>query len=144
MSGNFLCFSFLQSVDYKSMSKSTCYERYCELAVYLQRVQLLSLSHEERLAFFINVYNALVIHGYLRLGFPKNMWQRYRVRRWIVLVLEAHLKCPILFALEITDYKWKTMISLCSSLTMWATWLEERCSHCRILRMVCCGETGKE
>lgn len=83
----------LQSVDYKAMSKSTCYERYCELAVYLQRVELLSLSHEERLAFFINVYNALVIHGYLRLGFPKNIWQRYRVRRCFVLVLEADLKC---------------------------------------------------
>ncbi|XP_053482897.1 uncharacterized protein zgc:152951 [Ictalurus furcatus] len=72
-----------KSVDYKSMSKSTCYERYCELAVYLQRVQLLSLSQEERLAFFINVYNALVIHGYLRLGFPKNMWQRYRFFNYV-------------------------------------------------------------
>ncbi|XP_026767433.1 uncharacterized protein zgc:152951 isoform X1 [Pangasianodon hypophthalmus] len=72
-----------KSVDYKAMSKSTCYERYCELAVYLQRVELLSLSHEERLAFFINVYNALVIHGYLRLGFPKNMWQRYRFFNYV-------------------------------------------------------------
>ncbi|GAA6108179.1 uncharacterized protein zgc:152951 isoform X1 [Tachysurus ichikawai] len=67
-----------KSVDYMAMSKSTCYESYCELAVHLQRVELLSLSHEERIAFFINVYNALVIHGYLRLGFPKNMWQRYK------------------------------------------------------------------
>ncbi|KAK3543772.1 hypothetical protein QTP70_027190, partial [Hemibagrus guttatus] len=72
-----------KSVDYKAMSKSTCYERYCELAVYLQRVELLSLSHEERLAFFINVYNALVIHGYLRLGFPQNMWQRYRFFNYV-------------------------------------------------------------
>ncbi|XP_058248713.1 uncharacterized protein zgc:152951 [Hemibagrus wyckioides] len=72
-----------KSVDYKAMSKSTCYERYCELAVYLQRVELLSLSHEERLAFFINVYNALVIHGYLRLGFPKNIWQRYRFFNYV-------------------------------------------------------------
>lgn len=87
-------FFFLQSVDYRAMSKSSCYERYCELAVYLQRVELLSLTHEERLAFFINVYNALVIHGYLRLGFPKNMWQRYRVRECFALVLEAHLKHP--------------------------------------------------
>ncbi|KAM9486296.1 uncharacterized protein Hap1MRO34_006386 [Clarias gariepinus] len=72
-----------KSVDYRAMSKSSCYERYCELAVYLQRVELLSLTHEERLAFFINVYNALVIHGYLRLGFPKNMWQRYRFFNYV-------------------------------------------------------------
>ncbi|KAI5621160.1 hypothetical protein C0J50_19095 [Silurus asotus] len=72
-----------KSVDYKALSKSACYERYCELAVSLQRVELLSLSHDERLAFFINVYNALVIHGYLRLGFPKNIWQRYRFFNYV-------------------------------------------------------------
>ncbi|TSM68917.1 hypothetical protein Baya_8384 [Bagarius yarrelli] len=69
-----------KSVDYKGLSKSTWYERYCELAVYLQRLDLLSLTHEERLAFFINVHNVLVIHGFLRLGFPKNMWQRLQIK----------------------------------------------------------------
>lgn len=71
--------SLPQSVDYKGMSMNPAFERYCELAIQLQRVELLSLSREERLAFFINIYNALVIHGYLRLGAPTNMWQRYRV-----------------------------------------------------------------
>lgn len=68
-----------QSVDYKGMSANPVFERYAELAIQLQRVELLSLSREEKLAFFINIYNALVIHGYLRLGAPTNMWQRYRV-----------------------------------------------------------------
>lgn len=68
-----------QSVDYKGMSANPAFERYAELAIQLQRVELLSLSREEKLAFFINIYNALVIHGYLRLGAPTNMWQRYRV-----------------------------------------------------------------
>lgn len=63
------------------MSKNPDFERYCELAIQLQRVELLSLSREEKLAFFINIYNALVIHGYLRMGAPTNMWQRYRVSR---------------------------------------------------------------
>ncbi|XP_068185195.1 uncharacterized protein zgc:152951 [Antennarius striatus] len=66
-----------KSVDYKGMSVNPAFERYCELAVQLQRVELLSLGREEKLAFFINIYNALVIHGNLRLGFPTNMWQRY-------------------------------------------------------------------
>ncbi|XP_028846615.1 uncharacterized protein LOC114796533 isoform X2 [Denticeps clupeoides] len=66
-------------VDYKAMSQNSSFRRYCELAVQLQRVELMSLGREERLAFFINIYNSLVIHGNLRLGFPKNVWQRYRL-----------------------------------------------------------------
>ncbi|XP_064167630.1 uncharacterized protein zgc:152951 [Anguilla rostrata] len=69
-----------KTVDYKAMSQSPSFERYCELAVQLQRLDLQALSRAEKLAFFINIYNALVIHGNLRLGAPKNPWQRYRVR----------------------------------------------------------------
>ncbi|XP_073768273.1 uncharacterized protein isoform X2 [Danio rerio] len=65
------------------MSRSLYFERYCDLAVRLQRVELLSMSREEKLAFFINIYNALVIHGNLRLGFPKNIWQRYRFFNYV-------------------------------------------------------------
>lgn len=72
-----------KSVDYKGMSASPLFERYCQLAVQLQRVELQSLSREEKLAFFINTYNALVIHGYLRLGAPTNMWQRYRFFNYV-------------------------------------------------------------
>ncbi|XP_059198230.1 uncharacterized protein zgc:152951 isoform X2 [Centropristis striata] len=72
-----------KSVDYKGMSVNPAFERYCELALQLQRVELLSLSREEKLAFFINIYNALVIHGYLRLGAPTNMWQRYRFFNYV-------------------------------------------------------------
>ncbi|XP_016306303.1 uncharacterized protein LOC107661305 isoform X3 [Sinocyclocheilus anshuiensis] len=72
-----------KTVDYKAMSRSLCFERYCDLAVQLQRVELLSLSREEKLAFFINIYNSLVIHGNLRLGFPKNIWQRYRFFNYV-------------------------------------------------------------
>ncbi|KAM6978272.1 uncharacterized protein LKV04_013673 isoform 2-T2 [Tautogolabrus adspersus] len=72
-----------KSVDYKGMSVSPAFDRYCELAIQLQRVELLSLSREEKLAFFINIYNALVIHGYLRMGAPTNMWQRYRFFNYV-------------------------------------------------------------
>uniref|UniRef100_A0A3Q0QS32 Zgc:152951 n=1 Tax=Amphilophus citrinellus TaxID=61819 RepID=A0A3Q0QS32_AMPCI len=79
----FLSFTVKNSVDYKGMSVNPAFERYCELAIQLQRVELLSLSREEKLAFFINLYNALVIHGYLRLGAPTNMWQRYRFFNYV-------------------------------------------------------------
>lgn len=72
-----------KSVDYKGMSSNPAFERYCELAIQLQRVELLSLSREEKLAFFINIYNTLVIHGNLRLGAPTNMWQRYRFFNYV-------------------------------------------------------------
>ncbi|XP_061579768.1 uncharacterized protein zgc:152951 isoform X2 [Cololabis saira] len=72
-----------KSVDYKGMSANPDFQRYCDLAIQLQRVELLSLSREEKMAFFINIYNALVIHGYLRLGPPTNMWQRYRFFNYV-------------------------------------------------------------
>ncbi|XP_028992653.1 uncharacterized protein zgc:152951 isoform X2 [Betta splendens] len=72
-----------KTVDYEGMSLNPAFERYCELAIQLQRVELLSLSREEKLAFFINIYNALVIHGYLRLGPPSNIWQRYRFFNYV-------------------------------------------------------------
>ncbi|KAJ8253154.1 hypothetical protein GJAV_G00209720 [Gymnothorax javanicus] len=67
-----------KSVDYKAMSQSPSFEQYCEMAVQLQRVDLLGLSDAEKLAFFINIYNALVIHGNVQRGAPKNTWQRYQ------------------------------------------------------------------
>ncbi|XP_036830816.1 uncharacterized protein zgc:152951 isoform X3 [Oncorhynchus mykiss] len=70
-------------VDYKAMSLSPVFERYCELAVQLQRVELLSLTREEKLAFFINIYNALVIHGNVRMGAPTNTWQRYKFFNYV-------------------------------------------------------------
>ncbi|XP_035250470.1 uncharacterized protein zgc:152951 isoform X5 [Anguilla anguilla] len=72
-----------KTVDYKAMSQSPSFERYCELAVQLQRLDLQVLSRAEKLAFFINIYNALVIHGNLRLGAPKNPWQRYRFFNYV-------------------------------------------------------------
>ncbi|KAJ8013045.1 hypothetical protein DPEC_G00049230 [Dallia pectoralis] len=74
-------------VDYKAMSLSPVFKHYCELAVQLQRVELQSLTREEKLAFFINTYNALVIHGNLRLGAPTNMWQRYRFFNYVSYVI---------------------------------------------------------
>lgn len=125
-----------QTVDYKAMSRSLYFERYCDLAVQLQRVELLSLSREEKLAFFINVYNALVIHGNLRLGFPKNIWQRYRVREVEIWWLRSgNVKCYQCFS--------AFGLLFSSSSTMWATSLVVRYSHCRILKMECLEETAK-
>uniref|UniRef100_A0A8C9SEZ6 Zgc:152951 n=1 Tax=Scleropages formosus TaxID=113540 RepID=A0A8C9SEZ6_SCLFO len=76
-----------KSVDYRGMSCSSAFRRYCELTVQFQRVRLGSLSREETLAFFINIYNTLVIHGTLLLGTPKNLWQRYRFFTYVSYII---------------------------------------------------------
>ena len=50
--------------------------RYLNLIQGLQRVDLLALLEEEKLTFFLNLYNAMVIHSVIRKGFPEGMIER--------------------------------------------------------------------
>ncbi|CAI8006756.1 Glutaredoxin-C3 [Geodia barretti] len=65
-------------VDYRGISKSHKFEAYVRATAELKRVDLLSLSVSEKIAFFVNVYNALVVHGFVVLGPPTNHLKRYR------------------------------------------------------------------
>ena len=67
-----------RSVDYKGIQDSQMFETYKSIARELQRVNLKDLKHDDKLAFFINTYNALVIHGNIEKGTPSNTWQRYK------------------------------------------------------------------
>ncbi|PVD23300.1 hypothetical protein C0Q70_16566 [Pomacea canaliculata] len=67
-----------KKVDYKGIGGSTEFQTYIKLTKELQRVKIADTSKEEKLAFFINVYNALVIHANIVLGPPVNLWQRYK------------------------------------------------------------------
>lgn len=49
------------------------------MTMQLHRVQIEQASREEKLAFFINIYNALVIHANVVRGPATNLWQRYKV-----------------------------------------------------------------
>eukprot|EP01083_Nonionella_stella_P006307 18345_1 len=64
------------SVDYEGLSKSELFEKYCALTEDLQNCDVFSLEHHEKLAFWINIYNALVIHGRVVNGQPKGHFQR--------------------------------------------------------------------
>ena len=74
-----MCIFKLQRVDYDGISKSQDFKRYQEMTLLLHRVKVEDASREEKLAFFINVYNALVIHANVVRGPPTNLWQRYKV-----------------------------------------------------------------
>ena len=41
-----------------------------------QRFDLMAMSFNVKIAFFLNLYNALVIHGFVVLGPPTNLYQR--------------------------------------------------------------------
>ncbi|KFK38557.1 hypothetical protein AALP_AA3G129100 [Arabis alpina] len=63
-------------VDYMSISQSEEFRRYLNMAQDLHRSNLLELSKEEKLAFFLNLYNAMVIHALIRIGRPEGMIAR--------------------------------------------------------------------
>lgn len=67
-----------KKVDYSAIASNPKFTQYSQLTGELRRVQLEELSREEKLAFFINIYNALVIHGFVVVGPPKSLWQRYK------------------------------------------------------------------
>ncbi|XP_065870989.1 uncharacterized protein [Euphorbia lathyris] len=63
-------------VDYIAISKSEEFRRYVNLVEDLHRVDLLELSTNEKLAFFVNLHNAMVIHAIIRVGCPEGIIDR--------------------------------------------------------------------
>ncbi|XP_020599150.1 uncharacterized protein LOC110038603 [Phalaenopsis equestris] len=63
-------------LDYIRIGSSEEFRRYTNVAQDLQRVDVFSLSTEERTAFFLNLYNAMVIHAKIRIGRPGTMDRR--------------------------------------------------------------------
>ncbi|CAN6481841.1 unnamed protein product [Victoria cruziana] len=63
-------------VDYVRISTSEEFRRYVNLIEDLERVDMAVLSVDERLAFFLNTYNAMVIHALIRMGRPEGAMDR--------------------------------------------------------------------
>ncbi|KAL3379436.1 hypothetical protein AABB24_000236 [Solanum stoloniferum] len=63
-------------LDYIGISNSEEFRRYTNLVQDLHRVNLLNLSADEKLAFFLNLYNAMAIHAVIRIGHPGGMIDR--------------------------------------------------------------------
>ncbi|XVF68182.1 hypothetical protein PTKIN_Ptkin10aG0183800 [Pterospermum kingtungense] len=58
---------------------------YRSLVYQLEEVDVRRMKHEEKLAFWINVHNSLVMHAFLVYGIPKN-----NLKRWSVLLKAAY------------------------------------------------------
>mmetsp|Transcript_5194 Transcript_5194/g.13019 ORF Transcript_5194/g.13019 Transcript_5194/m.13019 type:complete len:492 (+) Transcript_5194:70-1545(+) len=78
------------AVDYKGIGESEEFAQYCEGTAELKRVDVVNISREEKLAFFINIYNALVIHATVVTGKPKTMFQRKNFFTNISYIIGGH------------------------------------------------------
>ncbi|XP_076892659.1 uncharacterized protein LOC143544432 [Bidens hawaiensis] len=58
------------NLDYLGISNSEEFRRYVNLMQELQRVDISTLLVSERLTFFLNLHNAMVIHGVISVGHP--------------------------------------------------------------------------
>ncbi|XP_027938594.1 uncharacterized protein LOC114193094 [Vigna unguiculata] len=66
-------------VDYRSMHGSEEFARYLRIIEELQRGEVCDLSREEKLAFFINLYNMMTIHAILVWGHPSGALERRKL-----------------------------------------------------------------
>ena len=64
------------SIDYEALALSDEFKTYCGIATSLQRLDLDHLSFNEKMSFFINAYNALVIHAFVVIGPPSTAAHR--------------------------------------------------------------------
>lgn len=66
-------------VDYQSISMSEEFRRYVKMTESLHRFDLSTFSREEKLAFFINLYNIIMIHAIIISGHPSGPLDRRRL-----------------------------------------------------------------
>ncbi|KAL6573321.1 hypothetical protein OROHE_001780 [Orobanche hederae] len=80
----FLCYALFEAyasedgkhVDYRSIHGSEEFARYLRIVEELQRVELFEMPREEKLSFFINLYNMMAIHAILVWGHPSRAFER--------------------------------------------------------------------
>ena len=80
-------------VNYALMSKSEAFQTYKSLALDLQNINLeaLKANEEERKAFFINLYNILMIHGLIAQGSLPEAPTKVEVRLDLSTFLKKYL-----------------------------------------------------
>eukprot|EP00172_Hildenbrandia_rubra_P001770 Plantae.Rhodophyta-Hildenbrandia_rubra.ctg2362.p1 GENE.Plantae.Rhodophyta-Hildenbrandia_rubra.ctg2362~~Plantae.Rhodophyta-Hildenbrandia_rubra.ctg2362.p1 ORF type:complete len:394 (+),score=53.22 Plantae.Rhodophyta-Hildenbrandia_rubra.ctg2362:1182-2363(+) len=67
------------TVDYVKVVHSVDFWKYLQVTKKLRYIDPSLLCERERTAFFLNLYNALMIHGIVQLPKPKNVFQRLSI-----------------------------------------------------------------
>lgn len=65
-----------KALDYQALRADPAFRTYVNATAELQKADVTSLSREERIAFFINIYNAIVVHALAVFGPASNLKQR--------------------------------------------------------------------
>ncbi|KAK9166656.1 hypothetical protein Scep_001847 [Stephania cephalantha] len=66
-------------IDYRNLHGSEEFARYMRVVEELQRVDMKDMSREEKLSFFINLYNMMAIHVILVVGYPTGPLERRKM-----------------------------------------------------------------
>ncbi|XP_057497080.1 uncharacterized protein LOC130781773 [Actinidia eriantha] len=77
-------------LDYVGISNSEEFRRYVNLVQDLHRVNIAALSADEKLAFFMNLYNAMVIHAVIRVGHPGGVIDRRSFFSYFQYLIGGH------------------------------------------------------
>ncbi|KAK9842350.1 hypothetical protein WJX81_008014 [Elliptochloris bilobata] len=67
-----------RAVDYAALGADPAFAAFCTAAAELQVVDMAGLSREERMAFYINVYNQLIVHALVLFGPAEGTLKRLR------------------------------------------------------------------
>ncbi|XP_073389143.1 uncharacterized protein [Physcomitrium patens] len=70
------------------------YQRLHDLLELLKLVKPENMHHKERLSFWINIYNTLVLHAFLTYGAPKNHYKRVSLMDKVAYIVGAHKYSP--------------------------------------------------
>ncbi|KAE8715436.1 putative Glycerol-3-phosphate acyltransferase [Hibiscus syriacus] len=81
-------------VDYKSINGSEEFARYLRIVQELQRVKVQDMPREEKLAFFINLYNMMAIHAILAWGHPAGPLERRKLLETSSMLVGVALPYP--------------------------------------------------
>ena len=65
-----------KALNYDALHKDSMFPLYVNATAELQRVDVGLLSLEEKMAFFVNIYNAIVVHALAQFGPASNFLQK--------------------------------------------------------------------
>lgn len=82
-------------VAYERMRDSAVYQDFLNLSSNLKTMNLAGLARrEERIAFWINLYNVIVIHGVIALGIRDSVKEVWNFFRRVYYLIGSHPFCP--------------------------------------------------
>ncbi|CAI5449896.1 unnamed protein product [Caenorhabditis angaria] len=78
------------SIIYQKLTNNDEFNRYLQFSKELNNLDLNNSSADDRLTFFINIYNIILIHIIYKFGQPQSIWQRRKLVNGTYYLLGGH------------------------------------------------------